>query len=72
MKNLKAPYRLSQRTDEWIKIKPDYIDGMSENLDLIVLGGYFGDGSRRAGGVSHFLLGVIDEKASDDPNYPNK
>ena len=48
------------------QVKPDYVDGMGETLDLVVLGGYFGEGKRRAGQASHFLLGVMD----DSPNVP--
>eukprot|EP00494_Astrolonche_serrata_P001821 UN01827 len=38
-------------------------------MDCIILGGYFGDGSRRSGDLSHFLLGVCDppENPGDDP-----
>ena len=43
------------------QVKPDYVDGMGETLDLVVLGGYFGEGKRRAGQASHFLLGVMDD-----------
>lgn len=43
----------------WLKIKPEYLDSLSDKLDLIILGGYYGTG-RRGGMVSHFLLGVAD------------
>ena len=46
---------------QWAKLKPDYIEGMADNLDLIILGGYYGKGTRRAGGISHFLLGVAEK-----------
>jgi DNA ligase-4 len=28
-------------------------------LDLLILGGYYGDGTRRSGRISHFLMGVL-------------
>ncbi|CAB3987149.1 DNA ligase 4 [Paramuricea clavata] len=41
----------------WLKIKPEYVDGLTDELDVIILGGYFGSGAR-GGMVSHFLCGV--------------
>lgn len=28
----------------WLKIKPEYVDSLSDQLDLIIVGGYFGVG----------------------------
>ena len=28
----------------WLKIKPEYVDNLMDELDLIVVGGYFGKG----------------------------
>lgn len=59
IKNLNSRYELGSRNENmWVKLKPDYVQGLGDNLDLIVLGGYFGKGRRRAGRISHFLLGV--------------
>ena len=43
----------------WLKLKPEYMDSLSDQLDLLILGGYYGSG-KRGGIVSHFLLGVAD------------
>ena len=32
----------------WLKIKPEYVDSLSDQLDVIIIGGYFGAGVRIA------------------------
>lgn len=47
----------------WVKVKPDYSD-MTTDLDLLVLGAYYGEGvNNRGQGLSTFLCGVIDDDA---------
>ncbi|PRP74389.1 DNA ligase 4-like [Planoprotostelium fungivorum] len=59
IKNLNATYVPNERKGRWIKLKPEYIDGVGDNLDLLIVGGYYGSGvGRRGGTVSHFLLAV--------------
>lgn len=41
------------------KIKPEYVDGLMDELDIVIIGGYFGKG-RRAHVLSHFLCAVMD------------
>jgi ATP-dependent DNA ligase len=53
---------------KWVKIKPDYIDETGDNVDLVILGGYYGDGRRR-GNISHFLLGVANQKQMSKGSY---
>lgn len=48
----------SRQTKKWIKLKPDYA-GMTTDLDVIILGGFYGTGRRRSGDVSVFLLGAL-------------
>ena len=60
LKDLDSPYAPGARTDAWLKLKPDYVDGIGDDLDLVVVGGYYGEG-RRGGTLSHFLLGVPSE-----------
>eukprot|EP00005_Dracoamoeba_jomungandri_P014120 CAMPEP_0174278718 /NCGR_PEP_ID=MMETSP0439-20130205/61635_1 /TAXON_ID=0 /ORGANISM="Stereomyxa ramosa, Strain Chinc5" /LENGTH=611 /DNA_ID=CAMNT_0015371163 /DNA_START=565 /DNA_END=2397 /DNA_ORIENTATION=+ len=63
VKNLESAYVPNERKDNWIKLKPEYIDGVGDDLDLIILGGYYGTGiGRRGGTISHFMLGVIGER----------
>ncbi|XP_067047572.1 DNA ligase 4-like [Acropora muricata] len=41
----------------WLKIKPEYVDSLSDEMDLLIVGGYFGVG-RRSGMISHFMCAV--------------
>jgi len=67
LKDPDSIYVPKERAGNWIKLKGDYIDGLTDTLDLIILGGYYGDSSARHGSSMHwtdqitsFLLGVID------------
>jgi len=54
----------------WLKLKPEYVDSLNDDLDLIILGGEYGSG-HRGGMISHFLLGVA--QAPDQPtDQPTK
>ncbi|KAF1962255.1 DNA ligase 4 [Byssothecium circinans] len=70
LKNPRSMYRLNDRNDDWIKVKPEYMSEFGESLDCVVIGGYFGSGHR--GGVhSSFLCGLLlNKKAKEgDPDY---
>ncbi|GFN81474.1 DNA ligase [Plakobranchus ocellatus] len=55
-------YKPNTRKGGWFKIKPEYIGGLMDELDLLIVGGYFGVG-HRSGLISHFLCAVA---LSDD------
>ncbi|RYP44839.1 hypothetical protein DL768_008738 [Monosporascus sp. mg162] len=57
LKNPRSSYQLGVRNDDWIKVKPDYLDEFGENFDCVIIGGYFGSG-RRGGGLSSFMCGL--------------
>lgn len=57
LKNPRSDYRLNERNDDWIKVKPDYMTEFGEALDCIVIGGYYGSGYR-GGRLSSFLCGL--------------
>ncbi|KAH9832417.1 DNA ligase 4 [Teratosphaeria destructans] len=57
LKNPRSEYRLNDRNDDWVKVKPEYMTEFGEALDCIVVGGYYGSG-KRGGGLSSFLCGL--------------
>ena len=61
IKNPRSAYRLNDRNDDWIKVKPEYMTEFGEALDCVVIGGYYGSG-RRGGNLSSFMCGLrVDE-----------
>lgn len=58
-------YRPNTRKGGWFKIKPEYVGGLMDELDVLVVGGFFGVG-HRSGMMSHFLcaLAVPEEDGS--------
>ncbi|KAI1435083.1 DNA ligase I [Xylaria sp. CBS 124048] len=57
IKNPESMYTIGQRVPDWIKVKPDYMDGFGENVDVVIIGGYYGSG-RRGGRLASFLCGL--------------
>lgn len=80
MKKLDCVYNTNSRGPDWIKVKPEYVyvprwhllaligsryaDQMGENLDLLVLGGWWGKGGR-TGKISSLLCGLRVEQEDD-------
>lgn len=54
-------YQAGSRGWNWIKFKKDYREGMSDTLDLVVVGGFHGSG-RRGGFFGALLMAVFDEE----------
>ncbi|XP_066562257.1 DNA ligase 4 [Amia ocellicauda] len=52
-------YKPDKRGEGWLKIKPEYVDGLMDELDLLIVGGYWGKGMR-GGMMSHFLCAVAE------------
>ncbi|KAH8425336.1 DNA ligase (ATP) [Aspergillus melleus] len=63
LKNPRSPYRLNERHDDWMKVKPEYMTEFGESLDLVVIGGYYGSG-HRGGALASFLCGLRADGAS--------
>ncbi len=57
VKELESVYKPNTRKGGWYKIKPEYIGGLMDELDVLVVGGYFGVGAR-SNLMSHFLCAV--------------
>ncbi|KAL6007403.1 hypothetical protein ACLOJK_032900 [Asimina triloba] len=50
-----AGYAASKRSDSWLKVKRDYVEGLNDSLDLVPIGAWHGNG-RKAGWYSPFLM----------------
>ena len=72
LKNPRSAYRLNERNDDWMKVKPEYMTEFGESLDCIVIGGYYGSG-HRGGKLSSFLCGLkVDENQVRQGANPEK
>ncbi|KZF26592.1 DNA ligase 4 [Xylona heveae TC161] len=72
LKNPRSMYRLNERNDDWLKVKPEYMTEFGESLDCIVIGGYYGSG-KRGGRLSSFLCGLkVDQRQIDKGANPMK
>ncbi|KAJ5568516.1 Nucleic acid-binding OB-fold [Penicillium hetheringtonii] len=72
LKNPRSPYRLNERHDDWMKVKPDYMTEFGESLDVVIIGGYFGSG-HRGGNLASFLCGLrVDDSGSSQSSDPMK
>ncbi|KAJ3103023.1 DNA ligase (ATP) [Phlyctochytrium planicorne] len=68
IKNPRTPYVLNDRGESWLKIKPDYIDSLGDDVDLLLIGGFFGSG-RRSGKLSHFMCALLEEGVDASKRY---
>ncbi|KAG8751329.1 DNA ligase (ATP), partial [Ceratobasidium sp. 423] len=60
LKAPESPYVLAGREAFWVKVKPEYMDSMSDSVDVLVVAGSWGSG-RRGGKVSSLICAVRDD-----------
>jgi len=71
LKDLESRWVPGERDKKWVKLKPDYLP--TEDLDVVVVGGFKGTGALRGGKIAEYLVGIVEApKATFDERDPEK
>ena len=72
VKRVDSPYIVDDRSTLWMKLKSEYFEALSDSLDLLIVGGYYGSGFRAGNEdefdhVTVFLCAVASKIDLKDP-----
>ena len=66
-KKLSGPYQAGKRDFNWIKLKRSYQTELTDTVDVVVVGYYYGRGARAAWGIGSLLCAVYDRDSDTFP-----
>ena len=58
LKDLESRWVPGERDKKWVKLKPEYLP--TEDLDVVVVGGFKGTGTLRGGKIAEYLVGIVE------------
>ncbi|XP_058442972.1 DNA ligase 4 [Malaya genurostris] len=68
IKKQDSVYSPNERNAGWYKIKPDYIDNLVSDFDLLILGGFY---NYKKTAINTWLVGVLDSRPTNDKDTPS-